>query len=204
MEKVRSSRIEDWLAAFPIAEIEKDVRELRAEAEIIQIQMADLQERYGTVALELTKAEQALMFRERLMREIDDAIAATRPEVLHTRRPPRKRGKSAVLAIFHEGAPSMELRAEDVRDAMIARGWMNEDESTHSIQVALSRLTREERLERVRYGVYRLPVGDEAETQDAHGMGGNGSQGSGDLRNVTEGLPLALEGAPEEVHRAGS
>lgn len=205
MADVRFSRIDEWLSAFPLTDAEQEVRELQLEASKISAEIASLQREYGRITLALTKAQQALKFREDLARQMEQADADFDPEPAPRRKEPRKRGKAAVLEIFGAGPEGMILRADDVRELMAERGWAEPDEDTHSIQVALSRLTREGKLKRVAYGAYQLPSDDEASTPtDVHGQNGDGSEGRADLRAVTEGLPLSLEGAPDEAHRAGS
>jgi hypothetical protein len=208
MADVRFSKISEWLSGFPEEEAEQEVQDLRRDVERVAEQIEELQTVYGQLMLELTKAEQALRFREQLIRETEFAtfgVGPRSPLPDGGRARQRKRGKAAAMTIFEEGSPGMALRAADVRDLMVERGWMEADEDLHSIQVALSRLAREGKLERARQGVYRLPAGEEASAPtDVQGTNGGGSEGHGDPRAVTEGHLLALEGAPDEAHRAGS
>lgn len=202
VEKFERSRIDLWLADFPAGEVDNEIERLNTRLEEIQHEIDDLQAEHGVLALELAKAEQAKMFYIHLR-----GIEESRDRVVMAAevKAPRLRGKSAVMAIFRQGPPDMALRADDVRELMIERAWMDPGEDTHSIQVALSRLAREGRLERARQGVYRLPTSDQASAPtDVQSQNGEGSKGRGDPVLFSGSPASTLEGAPGEGHQAGS
>jgi hypothetical protein len=85
-----------------------------------------------------------------------------------SRRPPKNR-RRAILALMHD-FPGKVWRYQEVREAMIERGWLDPDErANHALGVAMSKMASLGQLERPERGYYRLPGPNQPALADERG-----------------------------------
>jgi hypothetical protein len=157
--------VKDWLDQLPEEQIERQLQELSQEQSILSAKIGALRE-----ALELKKR-----FREWYGPAISiaDADHVTGIEAaLVTKQAPTIR--EAVLAVMADPAHE-EWPVPDLYGAIVANGWLEDStQALRSLGAALSRMTAEGEIRRVRRGVYTrtpdlaatqglLDIGDESD-----------------------------------------
>jgi hypothetical protein len=149
-------KIDVWLSSLHEEDVLVQIKELETRASELLAEIDKLANERERVEVDLAKANEILAMKRRWQKPAPSSST-------HGAAP--RRGREAVRAIINED-PTRQWRPPDVLDALIERGWADEDD-LHSVQVSLSRMFRNEELERPRRGVYRLP------RVAAHGVGGS-------------------------------
>ena len=155
-----TSRIEQWLDQLPEEEIQRELNEL--------------QEQMTHLTQEIAKRREVLELKQRwrdwyqvsfsqgsptatVEGLTEGGPAEFVPAVVIL--PPTGGIRERVLRVMDRRPDKEEWAVPELREALIANGWMaDDDKALRSLVSALSRMTKEGRLERVRHGHYRSAV----------------------------------------------
>ncbi len=153
-----TSKIEEWLEALPEEEIQRELDEFQAEL--------------TRISAEVNKRREILEMKKRWREFYGVKFGQDSTEPLTTNDEPPVTGdlterprsiRAAVLRVMATDPAKNEWAVQELREALVQREWMADTpKALRSLLSALSRMTSEEELERVRQGIYRTAVQEAA------------------------------------------
>jgi hypothetical protein len=155
MEKPLS--LEEWLDALPEAEIQRELDDLQAQLNHLSFEVNKRRE-----VLEMKKRWREFYGVKSPESEPAANEAAVDAELTVTMDRPASIRESVLRAMASEPAKA-EWSIQDIRIALVEREWMEDAKwALRSLLAALSRMTSDGDLQRVRRGVYRPAVQETA------------------------------------------